>query len=41
MFKSEWFIYDIYFVGIIILLFMIYKFTTEMKLKRPKLAGGN
>lgn len=41
MFKSEWFIYDIYFVGIIILLFMIYKFTTEMKLKRAKLAGGN
>lgn len=44
MFKSEWFIYDIYFVGTIILLFMIYKFTTEMKLKkdiRPKLAGGN
>lgn len=41
MFKSEWFIYDIYFVGIIILLFMIYKFTTEMKLKKAKLAGGN
>lgn len=39
MFKSEWYIYDMYFFGSIVVLFFIWQIVTNKK--RPKLTGGN